>query len=35
MADRHAEMYTDRARLQTELERERRPWWRRLWESEQ
>jgi hypothetical protein len=35
MADRHAEMHADRARLQAELERERaelararRPWWR-------
>jgi hypothetical protein len=37
MADRHAEMHSDRARLQadverlaTELEQARRPWWRRL-----
>jgi predicted secreted Zn-dependent protease len=37
MADRHAEMHADRARLQAdvdrlavELEQARRPWWRRL-----
>jgi hypothetical protein len=37
MADRHAELHGDRARLQAELEqaraevaRARRPWWRRL-----
>jgi hypothetical protein len=33
MADCHAEMHAERARLQTELERVRRPWWRRLWGS--
>jgi predicted secreted Zn-dependent protease len=36
MADRHAELHADRARLQAELEAKRielaraRPWWRRL-----
>jgi hypothetical protein len=37
MADRHADLHADRARLQAELEqartelaRARRPWWRRL-----
>jgi multidrug resistance efflux pump len=37
MADRHAELHADRARLQAELDqaraelaRVRRPWWRRL-----
>jgi hypothetical protein len=37
LADRHAELHADRARLQAELEAERaelvrarRPWWRRL-----
>jgi len=37
LADRHAEMHADRARLQAELEKgraeleqARRPWWRRL-----
>jgi hypothetical protein len=37
LADRHAEMHADRARLAAELEqaraelaRARRPWWRRL-----
>jgi hypothetical protein len=37
MADRHAELHADRARLQAELEqaraelaRARRPWWQRL-----
>jgi hypothetical protein len=29
MADRHAELHADRARLQAELEQARRPWWRR------
>jgi predicted secreted Zn-dependent protease len=35
LADRHAEMHADRARLQAELERARRSWWRRLWGVEQ
>ncbi|GEO43553.1 hypothetical protein SAE02_77010 [Skermanella aerolata] len=30
LADRHAELHTDRARLQTEMEQARLPWWRRL-----
>jgi hypothetical protein len=30
LADRHAELHADRARLQAELEQARRPWWRRL-----
>ena len=37
LADRHAELHADRARLQAELERKRaelvrarRPWWQRL-----
>jgi hypothetical protein len=30
LADRHAELHGDRARLQAELEQARRPWWRRL-----
>ena len=30
LADRHAELHTDWARLQAELEQARRPWWRRL-----
>jgi hypothetical protein len=30
LADRHAELLTDRARLQTELEKARQPWWRRF-----
>jgi predicted secreted Zn-dependent protease len=34
LADRHAELHADRARLQAELERARRPWWRRLWGPE-
>jgi hypothetical protein len=29
LADRHADLHTDRAQLQAELERMRRPWWRR------
>jgi hypothetical protein len=27
MADRYAELYTDRGRLRAELEQARRPWW--------
>jgi predicted secreted Zn-dependent protease len=30
LADRHAEMHADRARLAAELEQARRPWWRRV-----
>jgi hypothetical protein len=30
LANRHAELHTDRARLQAELEQARRPWWQRL-----
>jgi hypothetical protein len=30
MADRHAELHADRARLQAELEQVRQSWWRRL-----
>jgi hypothetical protein len=30
MADRHAEMHADRARLTAELKQARRPWWCRL-----
>ena len=30
LADRHAELHADWARLQAELEQARRPWWRRL-----
>jgi len=30
LADRHAELHADRARLQAELEQARRPWWRRV-----
>jgi chromosome segregation ATPase len=31
MADRHAELHADRARLTAELEQAHRPWWRKLW----
>jgi hypothetical protein len=30
LADRHAELHTDRARLEAGLEQAQRPWWRRL-----
>jgi hypothetical protein len=30
LADRHAELHTDRARLEVDLEQAQRPWWRRL-----
>jgi chromosome segregation ATPase len=30
LADKHAALHADRARLQAELEQARRPWWRRL-----
>jgi hypothetical protein len=30
LADRYAALHADRARLQAELERAWRPWWRRL-----
>ena len=30
LADRHAELQADRARLAAELEQARRPWWSRL-----
>jgi hypothetical protein len=30
LADKHAELHADRARLAAELEHARRPWWRRM-----
>jgi hypothetical protein len=30
LADKHAALHAEQARLQAELEQARRPWWRRL-----
>jgi hypothetical protein len=35
MADRHAELHADQARLQAELEQAQRPWWRQLFSKKE
>ena len=35
MADRHAALHADQARLQAELEQAQRPWWRQLFSKKE
>jgi hypothetical protein len=35
LAERHADLHADRARLQAELEQAQRPWWRQLFSKKE